>query len=119
MTTSETRRIAMPTPTRERISAYARASNDMNPLHLDQAAARQAGFDDVIAHGMLVMGLALSTLRQAAAAQRITTSAVRFLAPIPADASLSLLLSDNETAAEFTVVDAEGAEKISGQVTFS
>jgi acyl dehydratase len=35
---------------------YAGASGDHNPLHIDDAHARAAGLDGVIAHGMLVMG---------------------------------------------------------------
>jgi meromycolic acid (3R)-3-hydroxyacyl-[acyl-carrier protein] dehydratase HadB len=42
--------------TREDVAAYAEASGDRNPLHLDDDAARAAGFDGVIAHGMFTMG---------------------------------------------------------------
>ncbi|NNJ09477.1 dehydratase [Chloroflexales bacterium ZM16-3] len=35
---------------------YADASDDHNPLHVDDAHARSTGLDGVIAHGMLVMG---------------------------------------------------------------
>jgi acyl dehydratase len=42
--------------TREDIQAYADASGDRNPLHLDDDVARSAGFDEVIAHGMFTMG---------------------------------------------------------------
>ena len=41
--------------TREQIAAYAEASGDHNPIHLDDAAARAAGLPGVIAHGMLGM----------------------------------------------------------------
>jgi acyl dehydratase len=41
--------------TREQISAYAEASGDHNPIHLDDEAARAAGLPGVIAHGMLGM----------------------------------------------------------------
>ena len=41
--------------TREQIAAYAEASGDRNPIHLDDAAARAAGLPGVIAHGMLGM----------------------------------------------------------------
>ncbi|GAC1629400.1 MAG: hypothetical protein NVS9B10_20530 [Nevskia sp.] len=43
--------------TREMLAAYAAASGDSNPLHLDAAFAQNAGFDDVIVHGMLGMAL--------------------------------------------------------------
>jgi acyl dehydratase len=42
---------------REDLRRYAAASGDLNPLHLDPAFAAQAGFDDVIVHGMLGMAL--------------------------------------------------------------
>jgi acyl dehydratase len=40
----------------EDFARYAEASGDHNPLHTDDAHARAAGLDGVIAHGMLVMG---------------------------------------------------------------
>jgi acyl dehydratase len=42
--------------TREDVRDYAAASGDRNPLHLDDDAARAAGFDGAIAHGMFTMG---------------------------------------------------------------
>ena len=41
--------------TREQITAYAEASGDHNPIHLDDEAAKAAGLPGVIAHGMLGM----------------------------------------------------------------
>lgn len=41
--------------TRDQIRAYAEASGDGNPIHLDDEAARAAGLPGVIAHGMLGM----------------------------------------------------------------
>ena len=43
------------TVTVEQIKAYAEASGDHNPIHLDEAFARSAGLPGVIAHGMLTM----------------------------------------------------------------
>jgi len=43
--------------TREQIAAYAEASGDTNPIHLDDEFARSVGLPGVIAHGMLQMGL--------------------------------------------------------------
>lgn len=44
-----------PTLTREHLKAYAEASGDHNPIHLNEAFAKEAGFKSVIAHGMLSM----------------------------------------------------------------
>lgn len=50
------------TITREQIAAYAEASGDRNPIHLDDEFARSVGLPGVIAHGMLLMGLMASTV---------------------------------------------------------
>jgi acyl dehydratase len=44
--------------TSEQIAAYAKASGDHNPIHLDDDFARSVGLPGVIAHGMLQMGIA-------------------------------------------------------------
>lgn len=41
--------------TPEDLVRYAHASGDLNPLHLNQDFARQAGFDNLVVHGMLSM----------------------------------------------------------------
>ena len=43
--------------TKEQIAAYAEASGDHNPIHLDDDFARSVGLPGLIAHGMLQMGL--------------------------------------------------------------
>jgi acyl dehydratase len=43
--------------TQEQIAAYAEASGDRNPIHLDDEFARSVGLPGVIAHGLLQMGL--------------------------------------------------------------
>ena len=50
--------------TREDVRAYADASGDRNPLHLDDEVARAAGFPRVIAHGMYTMGTLASWLAE-------------------------------------------------------
>jgi 3-hydroxybutyryl-CoA dehydratase len=44
------------------VLAYAGVSLDGNPVHLDDQAAREAGFDGRIAHGMLSAGLISAVL---------------------------------------------------------
>jgi acyl dehydratase len=50
------------TVTREMLIAYAEASGDHNEIHLDEAFALSVGLPNVIAHGMLTMGLTTSVL---------------------------------------------------------
>jgi acyl dehydratase len=52
--------------TKEQIAAYAKASGDMNPIHLDNDFARTVGLPGVIAHGMLQMGLMATVAADAA-----------------------------------------------------
>jgi acyl dehydratase len=69
--------------TREDARAYADASGDRNPLHLDDAAARAAGFDGVIAHGMFTMGhLASAVTAWAGEGAFVRRMRVQFRAPV-------------------------------------
>ena len=52
--------------TTEQIAAYADASGDHNPIHLDGEFARSVGLPGVIAHGMLQMGLMATVAAEAA-----------------------------------------------------
>ncbi len=47
--------LVKPAITRDQLAAYAEASGDHNPIHLNDDFARLAGLDGVIAHGMLSM----------------------------------------------------------------
>ena len=48
-------RLVKPPVTKLQLVRYAGASGDFNPLHTDDETARQAGFDGVVAQGMLIM----------------------------------------------------------------
>jgi acyl dehydratase len=63
------------TITREQIAAYAEASGDHNPIHMDDEFARSVGLPGVIAHGMLLMGLMASTVPEP---RKLRQIAVRF-----------------------------------------
>src|SRR5438067_5283360 len=64
---------------REQIAAYAEASGDHNPIHLDDGFARSVGLPGVIAHGMLQMGLMASVAAEAAGGpHRLRRISVRF-----------------------------------------
>ena len=73
---------------REQLKAYAQASGDSNPLHLDPAFAQKAGFDDVIVHGMLGMALLGRLLTGPLKSYRLQTFDARFGAVVPVDQSL-------------------------------
>jgi len=69
--------------TREDITAYAEASGDGNPIHLDDEFARSVGLPGVIAHGMLGMGhLATYVTRWAGDHHRLRRLRCRFAAMV-------------------------------------
>lgn len=51
----ELKALVKPEITREQLKQYAAASGDNNPIHLDEAFAKEAGFPSVIVHGMISM----------------------------------------------------------------
>jgi acyl dehydratase len=64
------------------VQAYAEASGDRNPLHLDDALARAAGFDGVIAHGMFTMGHLATALEHWTGGAFVRRIRVHFRAPV-------------------------------------
>jgi acyl dehydratase len=110
--------------TRTTLAAYAEASSDDNPIHLDPAVARAAGMDDVFAHGMLVMaylGRALTMWLPQMALRRFST---RFVAISQLGDQLTCGGSVVETfeeagerraRLELWVVNQHGDRKLSGE----
>jgi acyl dehydratase len=70
--------------TQEAINAYAKASGDDNPLHTDLAAARAAGLENTIVHGMMLLGLVGEAVEAALTDHRILSLGAKFLTPIKA-----------------------------------
>ncbi|MEU5714224.1 MaoC/PaaZ C-terminal domain-containing protein [Streptomyces sp. NPDC020403] len=67
------------------IARYGEAAGDLNPVHLDPAAGREAGFPDVIAHGMALVSLAVEEVADRYAdghADRIRALGARFARPV-------------------------------------
>jgi len=60
------------------LALFAGASGDHNPIHVDLDFARQAGMDDVFAHGMLSMAYLGRTLTSWAPQTALRRFAVRF-----------------------------------------
>ncbi|MFE2288795.1 MaoC/PaaZ C-terminal domain-containing protein [Streptomyces sp. NPDC059443] len=103
------------------ITAYAQASGDLNPIHLDAEAARGAGFDSVIAHGMSVVALAVEEAVDRFAggdSARVRGLGCRFSAPVPPDIPLEITLQPDEGArvVRFTCKTPKGAAVKSGWI---
>jgi acyl dehydratase len=69
--------------TQEQIDAYAEASGDHNPIHVDPEFARSVGLPGTIAHGMLSMAiLAEAASRWGGGYDRLQELSCRFAKPL-------------------------------------
>jgi acyl dehydratase len=57
--------IAFPRISQPQLNAYAEASGDSNPIHLNESVAKSMGLPGVIAHGMLSAGFLAERARRA------------------------------------------------------
>ena len=64
------------------VRAYAQASGDDNPLHVDPAIAAQAGLAGVPIHGMLIMGCFERFLREWRPGADIRKLSGKFIRPV-------------------------------------
>lgn len=69
------------------LAAFARASGDPNPIHLDPAFARRSGHPDVFAHGMLSMAYVARMITDVVDQADLRSLRVRFRAVTPLGAS--------------------------------
>ncbi|HEV2952524.1 MAG TPA: MaoC/PaaZ C-terminal domain-containing protein [Candidatus Dormibacteraeota bacterium] len=104
---------------REMIAAYAVASGDTNPIHLDEDFARSVGLPGVIAHGMLQMGLLASYLSQwSGSGGRLGRLRCRFSGMVEAGDSLTfggrvLAVSDDQVSLEVWALNQKGEKVLS------
>lgn len=74
--------LRLPPLTRHTLALYCGGSGDHNPIHVDTDFARnEAGLDDVIAHGMLVMAYLGRLLTGWAGTGAVRSMKTRFRAP--------------------------------------
>lgn len=68
--------------TRVEIAWYMVASYDLNPIHVDDPFARQAGFPSVIGQGMIPLGLLAARLVKATGLERLRALKGDFMRPL-------------------------------------
>lgn len=94
-------------PTRPDLASIYRLSGDLNPLHIDPDAARRAGFDRPILHGLCSYGIAaraLSTVLLDGECERLARLDVRFSAPVfPGDTLVTEVWRTGDREARFRV----------------
>lgn len=109
--------------THSQLVRYAGASGDFNPIHTVVPVAEKAGLDDVISHGMLVMGFAGQALSQWFPRQNLRDFKVRFVNMTHPGEKLTItgqIIEEIECAGETrwvgeVVVKSEEQVKLSGR----
>ena len=94
--------------TESALRQYAAASGDTSALHLDAGAARQAGFERPIVHGMYMMGLAHSFYLNEHPAVWIASSRMTFISPLLVDTVVYFDYARVDHEVEITVTDKGG-----------
>jgi 3-hydroxybutyryl-CoA dehydratase len=112
------------TLTQAQLQAYADASGDHNPIHVDEEFARGTPFGGTIAHGMLVLALIGETMHEAFGERWLATGKlkVRFKAPTrPGDTVTASAepAKQNDGVAEYAVqcANQHGEVLIEGRAT--
>lgn len=117
-----------PPITRHRLALYCGASGDHNPIHVDTDFAKAAGFPDVFAHGMLVMGYLGQALTDAVTPSCIRSFSTRFAAITQLGAKLTcegtvteLMEQGGEQRAKvaLTTKDQNGEVKLAGEAVIA
>jgi len=108
---------------RTTLALFAGASNDHNPMHIDIDFAKKSGFDDVFAHGMLVMAYLGQVLTNWVPQTTIREFSTRFKAITNLGDELSckgviqekmVVNGENCVKLALSVVNQEGEEKLAG-----
>jgi acyl dehydratase len=96
--------------TSEQIAAYAAASGDHNPIHVDDDFARSVGLPGVIAHGLLQMGL---LARAAGPADRLRRLSCRFTGMVRPGDTVTFAAEPGDGAVQLTAVNQDGEPVLS------
>jgi acyl dehydratase len=102
--------------TPEALAAYAEASGDSNPLHLDPDFARQAGFSDLVVHGMLGMAQLGRMLTDHFAPERLRSFEARFEGVILVGQRVTYTARLREISSEGASLTLEGSLENSARV---
>lgn len=98
----------------EVIERYANVSKDKAAIHLDVEAARKAGFEKPLAHGMYVMGLAQSLYIEEHPTQWITAYTMKFQKPLYVDTVAIFYFEYSGDSVEVTVTEETGDKIAAG-----
>ena len=78
---------------------YSKASNDFNPIHIDEETAKKAGLSGIIVHGLCTMAMTMEELMKnnlSSDPSRIKSISLRFSSPVYPGDSLKVKTFKNE-----------------------
>jgi acyl dehydratase len=96
--------------TEEQIAAYAEASGDHNPIHVDDEFARSVGLPGVIAHGLLQMGL---LARVAGEPRRLRRISCRFAGMVRPGDTVTFRGDEREGSVQLSASNQDGESVLS------
>ncbi|MBM9460960.1 MaoC family dehydratase N-terminal domain-containing protein [Nocardioides sp. zg-536] len=100
--------------TRADLVAYAEASGDHNPIHVDEEVALAVGLPGVIAHGMYTLGLLGRAIAEWTGGAEVVDLGAKFVAPVVVPAKGAARIEVSGTVGERTD---EGLVPLTLQVT--
>ena len=112
--------------TRSTLALYAGASGDHNPMHIDIDFAKQAGMDDVFAHGMLIMAYLGRSITNIISHSNLKSFSVRFCSITSVGDGITckgkvMKIENDKTKStvviELNAIDKSGDIKINGTAT--
>jgi len=87
----------IPPAGRERVALFSEATEDPNPIHVDDDFARRAGFPTVLQQGPMTTAHFAQLLARSVGAEAVTMLDVTFTAPVYPDDTLILRAEVAET----------------------
>lgn len=115
---------------RDQLRAYADASGDFNPIHLDEEVAKSVGLPGIIAHGMLIAALVAERANQFMDRESGTTGyrliyfqtrfkAMTFLGDTPSVGGSVKLVKGDEVTLDLQAKSQRGDVTLIGTARFS
>ena len=102
---------------RATVERYARLTNDFNPIHVDEAFARDTPFGGTIAHGTLSLALLVEAVERALPpAWRMAGLDIRWTAPLPVGSTVTARAERAGDGYAVSVTSARGVETLKGSL---
>lgn len=114
--------VTWPGASRGQIALFSQATEDPNPIHVDEAFARRAGFATVLQQGPMTTAHFARLIEQQVGRGRLEVLDVNFVAPVFPDEALRLVATVTEVGARVTcallAAKADGTETARGEAIF-